>query len=100
MFRSPASRIFTCSHCGEKLTMTTPSFIFCQASFIIIVIPCAIGLASLQTWLVNHVTLVHQFSEEFPNATVVSLWILPTLSVTLFIYNKVAKHFVQFQKAG
>jgi hypothetical protein len=31
---------------------------------------------------------------------VVFLWILPTLIVTLFAFNELAKRFVDFQKAG
>ena len=80
--------------------MTTPGFVFCQVAFIVIVIPCAIGFAFLQTWLVNSSQLFHQISAEFPNLTVVFLWIVPTLIGTLFVYNELAKHFVDFQKAG
>jgi hypothetical protein len=100
MFRSPAGKIYICRNCGEDLTMTTPSFIFCQVAFIVIVIPCAIGFARLETWLVNSSQFFHQLSAEFPNLTVVFLWILPTLIVTLFVYNELAKRFVDFQKAG
>ncbi len=100
MFRSPAGKIYICRNCGEDLTMTTPSFILCQVAFIGLVIPCAIGFARLQTWLVNSSQLFHQLSAEFPNLTVVLLWILPTLIVTLFAFNELAKRFVDFQKAG
>jgi hypothetical protein len=100
MFRSPAGKIYICRNCGDDLTMTTPSFILCQVAFIVIVIPCAIGFARLQTWLVNSSQLFHQLSAEFPSLTVVFLWILPTLIVTLFAFNELAKRFVDFQKAG
>jgi hypothetical protein len=100
MLRSPAGKIYICRNCGENLTMTTPSFIFCQVAFVVIVIPCAIGFARLQTWLVNSSQLFHQLSAGFPNSTVVFLWILPTLIVTLLVYNQLAKYFVDFQKAG
>ncbi len=100
MFRSPAGKIYICRNCGENLVMTTPGFVFCQVAFIVIVIPCAIGLAFLQTWLVNSSQLVHQISTEFPNLTVVFLWIVPTLIVTLFVYNELARRFVGFEKAG
>jgi hypothetical protein len=100
MFRSPARRIFICRNCNEELMMTIPSFIFCQVAFIIIVIPCAIGFARLQTLLVNSTQLFHQLSKEYPYTTIVSLWILPTLIVTLFVYGALAKHFVEFKKAG
>ena len=100
MFRSPAGKIYICRNCGEDLTMTTPSFILCQVAFIVLVIPCAIGFARLQTWLVNSSQLFHQLSAEFPNLAVVFLWILPTLIVTLFAFNELAKRFVDFQKAG
>ena len=100
MFRSPAGKIYICRNCGEDLTMTTPSFILCQVAFIGLVIPCAIGFARLQTWLVNSSQLFHQLSAEFPNLAVVFLWILPTLIVTLFAFNELAKRFVDFQKAG
>jgi len=99
MFRSPTRRIFICRNCGEELTMTIPSFIFCQVVFIITVIPCAIGFARLQTRLVNSSQLFHQLSKEYPCATVVCLWILPTLIVTLFIYGALVKRFVEFKKA-
>jgi hypothetical protein len=99
MFRSPAGKIYVCKNCGENLTMATQSFIFCQVAFIVIVTPCAIGFARLQTWLVNSYQLFHQLSAEFPHLTVVILWIFPTLIVTLFVYNELAKHFVDFQKA-
>lgn len=100
MFRSPANKILVCRNCGEKLTMTTSSFIFCQVAFILIVIPCAFGFARLQTWLVNSSPLFHQLSTDSPGMTAVFLWILPTLIVTLFAYRELAKHFVEFQKAG
>src|ERR1700722_13453779 len=90
MFRSPAGKIYICRNCGEDLTMTTPSFILCQVAFIGLVIPCAIGFARLQTWLVNSSQLFHQLSAEFPNLAVVFLWILPTLIVTLFAFNELA----------
>ena len=80
--------------------MTIASFIFCQVVFIITVIPCAIGFARLQTLLVNSTQLFHQLSKEYPYATVVCLWILPTLIVTLFVYGTLAKLFVEFKKAG
>jgi len=100
MFRSPARRIFICRSCGEELMMTVPSFIFCQIAFIITVIPCAVGFARLQTLLVNSTRLFYQLSKEYPYTTVISLWILPTLIVTLSIYWALAKHFVEFKKAG
>lgn len=79
--------------------MTTASFIFCQVAFVVIVIPCAIGFARLHVWLVSSIQLFHQLSEQAPNAAVVFLWVLPTLLVSLFIYNSLAKQFVEFQKA-
>jgi hypothetical protein len=100
IFRSPAGKIYICRNCGGDLTMTTPSFIFCQVAFIVIVIRCAIGFAHLQTWLVNSFQMFRQLSAEFPTLTVAFLWILPTLIVTLFVYNELAKYFVDFQKAG
>jgi hypothetical protein len=100
LFRSPAGKIYVCKHCGENLTMTTSSFIFCQVAFIVIVVPCAIGFARLQTWLIHSSASLHQLSTDSPNSAVVFLWILPTLIVTLFIYTAFAKRFVDFEKAG
>jgi uncharacterized protein (DUF983 family) len=100
MFRSPAGKIYVCSHCGENLTMTTSSFILCQVVFIVLLVPCAIVFARLQTWLVTSTTWFHQLSAEFPSLTVVCLWILPTLMVTLLGYNALARRFVDFEKAS
>lgn len=99
MFRSPASRVFTCRHCGEQLTMTNAGFIVCQVAFVVIVIPCAIAFARLQTWLLNSSQVFHQISTEFPNTTVVLLWILPTLIVTFIVCAEIAKRFVEFRRA-
>ena len=99
MFRSPANRFFICGNCGATLTMTTSSFIFCQVAFVLIVIPCAIVFARVQTWLVHSSELLQEFSTESPNMAVVFLWILPTLIVTLVIHSELAKRFVEFQKA-
>lgn len=79
--------------------MTTQGFLFCQVIFVVIVIPCAVGLARLQIWLVNSVQFFHQLSIDSPNMTVVLLWILPTLIVTLALYSLIAGRFVEFQKA-
>ena len=99
-FRSPANRITVCRGCGEELTLTTGSFIFCQVAFIVIVIPCAILLARFETWLIRSVDFFHQLSVDAPAWTLVCLWILPTLVFTLFIYSQVARRFVEFEKAS
>jgi uncharacterized protein (DUF983 family) len=99
MFRSPASKVFICRHCGEQLTMATSGFIVCQVAFVVIVIPCAIAFARLQTWLLNSSQVLHHLSTEFPNMTVVLLWILPTLIVTLIVCAQFAKRFVEFRRA-
>ena len=99
MVRSPAGRVFTCRNCGAQLTMTTFSFILCQVAFIVIVIPCAIGFARLETWLVRSVPWCQQLAAESPNRTAVALWIAPTLLVTLFLFSQVAGLFVEFEKA-
>jgi hypothetical protein len=74
-------------------------FIACQVAFVVIVIPCAIAFARLQTWLLNSSQVFHQLSTEFPNMTVVLLWILPTLIVTFIACAQFAKHFVEFRRA-
>jgi hypothetical protein len=99
MFRSPASKVFICRHCGEELTMATSGFIVCQVAFVVIVIPCAIAFARLETWLLNSIQMLHQLSTEFPNLTVVLLWILPTLIVTFIVCAEIAKRFVEFRRA-
>jgi hypothetical protein len=99
MFRSPANRIFVCNNCGQQLTMTTASFIICQVVFVVLVIPCAIAFARLNTWLLGSSQAIHQLSLDFPAMTVVLLWILPTLIVTLLIFDQLAKRFVELQKA-
>ena len=100
MFRSPASKIMVCRNCGEELTLTIPSFIFCQIVFVAIVIPCAILFARLETLLVNSIQPFHQLSQDHPLGAVLSLWILPTLIVTLFVYNALVKHLIEYKKAG
>lgn len=100
MFRSPAGKVFACRHCGEELTMATSSFIVSQVAFVVIVIPCAIAFARLQTWLLNSSEAFHQLSTEFPNMSVVLLWILPTLIVTLLVWAQFAKRFVEFRRAA
>lgn len=100
MFRSPAGKVFTCTHCGEQLTMTTSGFIVCQAALVVVIIPCAIAFARLQTWLANSSPLLQQLSTEFPVATMVLLWILPTLVVTAMVFAQFAKRFVEFRRAG
>lgn len=99
VFRSPANKITVCKGCGAELTLTMGSFIFCQVAFIVIVIPCAILLARLETWLIRSVDLIHQFSIDSPALAVVFLWILPTLAVTLFLLGGLARRFVEFEKA-
>ena len=99
VFRSPAGRVFTCRNCGAQLTMTTFSFILCQVAFIVIVIPCAIGFARLETWLVRSVPWCQQLAAESPNRTAVALWIVPTLLVTLTLYSVLAGQLVEFQIA-
>jgi uncharacterized protein (DUF983 family) len=99
MFRSPASKVFICRHCGEQLTMATSGFIVCQVAFVVIVIPCAIAFARLQPWILNSSQMFHQLSTEFPNMTVVLLWILPTLTGTLIVWAQFAKRFVEFRRA-
>lgn len=100
MFRSPAKRLFTCPHCGLDLMMSTSSFIFCQVAFIVIVVPCAVMFARLQPVLLNSSELLRNLSQEFPNTTMIGLWILPTLLVTLFIYAQVMKRVVEFREAA
>lgn len=100
LFRSPANRIFTCGNCGAQLTMTMTSFILCQVIFIVLVIPCAIAFARLESWLLESSQVIRQFSMDYPNMTVVLLWILPTLLVTLFAYTQVSKRFVELQKVA
>ncbi len=100
MFRSPAGKVFICRHCGAQLTMETSGFIVCQVAFVVIVIPCAIAFARLQTWLLNSSQVFHQLSLDFPNLTVVLLWILPTLIVTLIVFAQLAKRFVEFRRAA
>jgi len=100
LFRSPARRIFTCRNCHQQLTMATSSFIFCQVAFLLIVIPCAIALARLEPWLLESSEILRSVSTQFPNLTVVSLWILPTLVLTLLLYAQVARRIVEFQKAA
>jgi len=99
MFRSPAGKVFICRHCDEQLTMATSGFIFCQVAFVVIVIPCALAFARLQTWLLNSFQVFHELSIEFPNMTVVLLWILPTLMGTLIVWAQLAKRFVEFRRA-
>jgi uncharacterized protein (DUF983 family) len=99
MFRSPASKVFICRHCGEQLTMATSGFVVCQLAFVVIVIPCAIAFARLQTWLLTSYQLFHQLSTEFPNMTVLLLWILPTLIVSVIACAQFAKRFVEFRRA-
>jgi uncharacterized protein (DUF983 family) len=98
MFRSPAGKVFICRHCGEQLTMATSGFIACQVAFVVIVIPCAIAFARLHTWLLNSSQAFHELSTEFPNTTLVLLWILPTLIVTLIVCAQFAKRFVEFRR--
>ena len=100
MFRSPASKIIVCRNCGEELTLTLASFIFCQIVFVVTVIPCAIFFARLDTVLVNSIQPFHQLSQNHPLATVVSLWILPTLIVTLLLYNALVRHLIEYKRAG
>lgn len=99
MFRSPANRIYACNNCGAELTMTIASFILCQVIFIILIVPCAIVFARLNTWLLASSQAIHQLSLDFPAMAMVCLWILPTLIVTLLIFNQFAKRFVEFQKS-
>ncbi|MGA7106836.1 MAG: hypothetical protein WBV28_23655 [Terracidiphilus sp.] len=80
--------------------METSGFIVCQVAFVVIVIPCAIAFARLQTWLLNSSQVFHQLSLDFPNLTVVLLWILPTLIVTLIVFAQLAKRFVEFRRAA
>lgn len=100
MFRSPANKIIVCRNCGEELTLTFPSFILCQIVFVVTVIPCAIFFACLDTILVNSIQPFHQLSQNSPLATVVSLWILPTLTVTLLAYNALVRHLIEYKRAG
>jgi len=79
--------------------MATSGFIFCQVAFVVIVIPCALAFARLQTWLLNSFQVFHELSIEFPNMTVVLLWILPTLMWTLIVWAQLAKRFVEFRRA-
>ena len=79
--------------------MAKSGFIFLQAAFVVLVIPCAVVFARLQSWLLNSSEVLRQFSTEFPNMTVVLLWILPTLIATLLVCSQLAKHFVEFRKA-
>ena len=99
VFRSPAGRIFTCRNCGAQLTMTTFSFILCQVAFIVIVIPCAIGFARLETSLVRSVPWCQQLAADSPTMTAVALWIVPTLLVTLLLFSQVAGLLVEFERA-
>ena len=99
-FRSPASKIMVCRNCGEELTLTLPSFIFCQIVFVVTVIPCAIFFARIETLLINSLEPFHQFSQNHPLATVVSFWILPTLIVTLLVYHAMVSPFIEYKKAG
>jgi hypothetical protein len=100
MVRSPANRIYTCRNCGERLTMSMSGFIFLQVVFVATVIPCAVAFARLQLWLRSSFGMFRQLSTEFPIMTVVLLWILPTLAVTLLVCSRLAKYFVEFRKAA
>ena len=79
--------------------MAASAFVVCQLAFVVIVIPCAIAFARLQTWLLNSSQLFHQLSTEFPNMTVVLLWIFPTLIVSVIACAQLAKHLVEFRRA-
>ncbi|HVN82417.1 MAG TPA: hypothetical protein VMW38_25755 [Terriglobia bacterium] len=99
-FRSPASKIIVCRSCGEELTLTFSSFIFCQIVFVVTVIPCAIAFARLETLLVNSFQPVHQLSQDHPLGAFFSLWIFPTLIVTLIVYNALVRPLIEYKKAG
>ena len=99
-FRSPASKIIVCRNCGEELTLTFPSFVFCQIVFVVTIIPCAILFARLETLLVNSFQPFHQLFYDHPLGAFLALWILPTLIVTLLVYDALVKHLIEYKKAG
>ena len=70
-----------------------------RRAFLVLVIPCAIGFARLETWLVRSVPWRQRLAAESPGMTAVALWIAPTLLVTLILFSQVAGMFVEFEKA-
>jgi len=100
MFRSPDSRILVCRNCGEELALTLLSFILCQIAWVATLIPCAIVCARLERLLVDSTQLFNHFSRQHPLASILALWVLPTLVATLFIHNAAVKHLIEFKRAS
>jgi hypothetical protein len=80
--------------------MTMGSFIAYNIGFVLAVIPCAIIFARFYAFLTRSTEILQRLSKTEPLLTILLLWILPTLAVTILVLHLfVDRYFVVYKKA-